>query len=127
MKVVDASAIVDALIGDDRGRRVASHLDDDLYAPCLMQIEVLQVIRRFVASSKIRPDVADAIIELFLEAPIEYLSSAAYGQQVWEWRHSLRPYDATYVALALDVGAPLLTTDLRLARAAEQHVPVIAI
>jgi len=36
-------------------------------------------------------------------------------------------YDATYVALAADLGATLVTSDLRLARAAAGLVPVIAV
>jgi predicted nucleic acid-binding protein len=37
----------------------------------------------------------------------------------WELRHNVSAYDAAYVALCLRHGLPLLTLDLRLARAAE--------
>jgi predicted nucleic acid-binding protein len=39
----------------------------------------------------------------------------------------MSPYDASYVALAEDLGAPLVTTDVRLARAAAGIVPVIVV
>jgi predicted nucleic acid-binding protein len=38
--------------------------------------------------------------------------------RVWELRANLTAYDAAYVALAEALGAPLLTRDRRLARAA---------
>ncbi|MEZ5239295.1 MAG: hypothetical protein R2716_10245 [Microthrixaceae bacterium] len=37
--------------------------------------------------------------------------------RVWELRANLTGYDATYVALAEALGAPLVTADGRLARA----------
>lgn len=37
--------------------------------------------------------------------------------RVWELRHNLTPYDASYVALAETLDVTLLTADGRLARA----------
>jgi predicted nucleic acid-binding protein len=36
---------------------------------------------------------------------------------VWELRDNIAPYDAGYVALAERLGAPLVTCDVKLARA----------
>ena len=39
--------------------------------------------------------------------------------QQWNLRHNVSAYDAAYVALSLRYGLPLVTLDLRLARAAQ--------
>jgi predicted nucleic acid-binding protein len=38
-------------------------------------------------------------------------------ERIWELRENVTPADAAYVALAEELGAPLLTTDARLTRA----------
>jgi len=45
--------------------------------------------------------------------------------RTWELRNRLSASDATYVALAEVIGAPLLTADARLARGAEGLVDII--
>ena len=44
--------------------------------------------------------------------------------RVWELRHNVGAYDATYVALAEALGASLLTGDGRLSRAPGVRCPV---
>jgi predicted nucleic acid-binding protein len=43
---------------------------------------------------------------------------------MWELRHNLTGYDATYVALAEALGCPLLTADGRLALAPTVRCPI---
>jgi predicted nucleic acid-binding protein len=38
-------------------------------------------------------------------------------ERIWELRHNLTPYDASYVALAERLGAALVTGDVRMAKA----------
>jgi predicted nucleic acid-binding protein len=42
-------------------------------------------------------------------------------------RHNLSAFDAAYVALAADLGCPLVTTDARLARAVSDHITVLVV
>ena len=44
-------------------------------------------------------------------------SHVAFLDRIWELKDNLTAYDATYVALAEALSAPLVTTDARLARA----------
>ncbi|GAB3385575.1 hypothetical protein GCM10027568_02840 [Humibacter soli] len=44
---------------------------------------------------------------------------------MWRLRDNITAYDASYVALAEALGAPLVTFDLRLARAAERWCDVV--
>ena len=40
----------------------------------------------------------------------------SYADRIWELRHNLTCYDAWYVALAEDLGCPLVTLDCRIGR-----------
>jgi predicted nucleic acid-binding protein len=119
--VVDASAVaaalvVDAGVGDRASARLAS--DQDQRAPALIDLEVLSMIRRWVAQGKLGLSQADQAILDVAGLPIERYPHVALLPRAWELRHNLTPYDASYVALAEALGAVLVTADGRLARAA---------
>lgn len=124
MKVVDASAMVDILVGSERSHMLLAALDDDVFAPDLLVSEVYSVLKRMASSHTISN--ADQLAVELRRAPVEYLHTWPYAERVWGWRHNISPYDASYVALAEDLGATLVTTDLRLAEAAKGFVPVIS-
>ncbi len=127
MKVIDASAFIDSVSHGERGPALGLHLEDDLFAPDLLVSEVLAFFRRKLQQGKLTQAEADDLVQRFRRAPIEYLHTWPYAEQIWQWRHTMTAYDATYVALAADLGATLVTSDLRLARAAAGLVPVIAV
>lgn len=127
MKVVDASALIDLLVGSDRRDALRPLLDDDLFAPDLIIAEVSHAVGRLQRSAAISGPAAEAAAVLLAQAPIEYLPIWPYATQIWTLRHNLSAYDAAYVAMAQDLGAPLVTTDLRLARAAAGLVAVISV
>ncbi len=127
MKVVDASAMIDMLTGGTRGDQLVSILDDDVFAPDLLVPEVLGFLRRMVSRQRLTDSEADDLAQVFNGAPVEYVHVWPYAGRVWDLRHNLSSYDACYVAVAEELRAPLVTTDLRLARAATEVVPVIAV
>ncbi len=127
MKIVDASAMIDVLTGSSRGDQLVSILDDDLFAPDLLIPEVLGFFRRMVSQKRLPAADAERLAQVFQSAPVEYVPAWPHTARLWELRHVLSPYDACYVAVAEDLGAPLVTTDLRLARAATGVVPVIVV
>jgi predicted nucleic acid-binding protein len=127
VKVIDASSLVDFLIGAPRVASLTHVLDDDLFAPDLLVPEVMRQLRRFVASGHLDRLVGDQQIAALRDLPIEYLHIWPYTRQMWGWRHNVSAYDACYVALAHDLQCPLLTSDRRLAAAAQGIVPVIVI
>lgn len=125
MKVVDASAMVDVLVASERAAQLLAVFDDDLFAPDLLVTEVYSVLRRLTTARTVRN--ADQLALELRQSPVEYLHTWPYAERMWGWRHTMSPYDASYVALAEDLGATLVTTDLRLASVAKGIVPVIAV
>ena len=125
MKVVDASAMVDVLVASERAAQLLAVFDDDLFAPDLLVTEVYSVLRRLTTARTLRN--ADQLALELRQSPVEYLHTWPYAERMWGWRHTMSPYDASYVALAEDLGATLVTTDLRLASVAKGIVPVIAV
>lgn len=127
MKVIDASAMIDLLSGTERANSVAALLGDDLFAPDLLVAEVLSFLRRMSNDKRMTDAAADALAEAIEQAPVEYVHTWMYAHRIWQLRHTMSSYDATYVALAEDLGSPLITTDLRLARAATGIVPILSV
>lgn len=126
MSVVDASAVVGALIlGDARGRRVRARLQSrSLMAPELLDIEVLSSIRGRWRGGALDLAGARAAVADLARLPIQRFSHALLLVRVWELRHNLSAYDASYAALAELMGQPLLTIDRRMARAPGLRCPV---
>ncbi|MFI9273850.1 type II toxin-antitoxin system VapC family toxin [Kitasatospora sp. NPDC052896] len=120
MIVVDASALVLALADQgERGdvARAALAADPDWAAPEHLLIEVMQSLRgRYLA----RENTAEQVAAVAAELPgivFHKVALAPLLGRVWELKDNLTPDDAAYVAVAEQLGAPLVTADLRLMRA----------
>lgn len=120
MIVLDASALVELLLGTRRGERIADRIDDpevSLHVPHLADVEVLQALRRYVREGELDRASAKAAIVDLRALDLERHAHEPLADRVWELRENLTAYDAVYVALAEALGARVLTCDARLARA----------
>lgn len=117
--VVDASAVVAALIGGgNEGAWAESQLaDDDLAAPHHMPVEVANILRRASLAGRLSADAAALAHADLLDLPIALVPYEASADRAWELRTNLSMYDAWYVALAEQIDAELVTLDRRLAAA----------
>lgn len=88
---------------------------------------VLALIRNDLRRPSRTDWLAAAAAAMLQKPPVEYLHTWPYAERTWSWRHNMSPYDATYVSVAEDLGATLITTDVRLAPAANGIVPVISV
>jgi predicted nucleic acid-binding protein len=125
--VVDASALLEALLRTSASEAVERRLLDDretLHAPHLLDIEVTQVIRRYTAMGELDEARGRAAIADLGDFPLRRYPHGFLLPRVWELRNNLTAYDAVYVALAEALDAPLLTRDRRLAGAAGHHARV---
>jgi predicted nucleic acid-binding protein len=118
--VVDASALLEFLLQTPLGTRVEARLfrdEDELHAPQLVDVELLQGLRRLVRTGEVSPVRADEAIldlvdlDLHRDAHVDLLGRA------WRLRDNITAYDAIYVALAEAIDARIVTCDNRLATA----------
>lgn len=98
-----------------------------LHAPELIDLEVANVLRKSVLRLERSAEHAGELLAAWTRNSVIRHSHAALLEAVWALRGSITPYDASYVALASSLGAPLLTADRRLAAAAAAHCDVIAL
>ena len=130
MKVIDASALVELLLGTPRGLLVADALVDEaesIHMPHLADVEVAHALRRLVAMKAVAErDASEAIADL-QDLDIDRHAHDPLLQRIWELRRNVSAYDAAYLALAEVLGATLLTGDRKLAKVAGQTVRVVVI
>jgi predicted nucleic acid-binding protein len=117
--VVDASVLVAALADDADGGDFARQRlrGERLFAPDLVDLEVLSVLRRQVGRGRMPLRRAALAIQDLAEIPIGRAAHRPLISRCWELRDALGAYDSAYVALAEMLGAPLVTADGRIARA----------
>lgn len=117
MIVVDASVVLEVLLQTERGRSQEDRLfgGEVLNAPHLLDLEVAQVLRRYVLGSGLEASRADAALRDFHDLRIERYAHHLFLGRIWELRANATAYDAAYLALAEALDAPLLTADRKLA------------
>lgn len=121
MIVVDASVVVEVLLGTAAGRAVEGRLFDRLaalQAPHLMDVEVAHVLRRYAAAGELTPARAAEAVEDLRDLPITRHEHTILLPRIWQLRHNATACDAAYLALAEALDATLVTRDAKLARAA---------
>jgi predicted nucleic acid-binding protein len=127
MIVIDASALVDWLLGTPRGPAVADHMRGPGFPHTLdfAHLEVLSAFRTGLSAGRLVAERAELAVDDLVATPLELHSAAPFASRVWELRGTHTPYDAAYVALAEALRAPLVTTDRRLARSKGHRATII--
>ncbi len=97
---------------------------ESLHAPHLLDVEVIQVLRRFAVAGAISAIRGSEAIEDLGALPLRRYPHEALLPRAWELRNNVTAYDAVYVALAEALDATLLTRDRKLAVAAGLNAQV---
>ena len=124
MFVVDASVVVHALIDDDGGDASDLIISGDTVAPFIVDLEVLNSLRKGVRIGMISEAIAREAFADFHTFPIQRYRHEMLLSRIWQLRQNITPYDAAYVALAEHLSVPLLTRDLRLYRSASHTATI---
>lgn len=124
IKVVDANVVAGVLT-----RLLREDLLDDveIAAPHLIDAEVLSTFRGLVLGRKFAEADGASAVEGFEALQVTRYPTDGLHARIWELRHNLTAYDASYVALAEALDAPLVTTDVRIREApgVRCHVEVV--
>jgi predicted nucleic acid-binding protein len=116
--VVDASALVDVLVGSSHATAVRSRLRDATWhAPAHLDAEILSALGRLERARLLSATDVDERLALLTSLPVQRRLLPSLVPGAWARRAALRLVDALYVELAEQLSAPLITTDRRLARA----------
>jgi predicted nucleic acid-binding protein len=119
MLVIDTSAVLAALAARSPDPELVRRLadDGDLHAPHLIDVEILQALRRLVRGGKLSEDRAADV-----RTDVAAMAITRYGHEplvdrAWALRHNLTACDAVFIALSEALEVPLVTCDTRLAAA----------
>jgi predicted nucleic acid-binding protein len=123
--VIDCSALFDSLVLSRSTRLTDAVAEGELHAPHLIDYEFLAALRRHVARGQLGASAATDKLESFRDFHVERHSIELLRPNIWNLRHDLTPYDASYVTLAQGLGVPLLTSDVRLASTARRYCDVM--
>lgn len=116
--ILDASVLVDILVGSDLAETARTRLrGTTLHVPAHFDTEVLAALGRLHRAGALTVTQVTAALKHLAQLPLTRHLLNGLVNGAWERRADLRLVDALYVELAESLDLPLLTTDLRLARA----------
>jgi predicted nucleic acid-binding protein len=125
--VLDASAAIDWLLQTSEGQRIENRIyshNESLHTPHILDLEVAQVLRRLTRENVISTQRASEAIQDLLDLRIVRYPHSVLLPRIWQLRHNLSAYDASYIVLAEKLDAPLITRDNRLS-SAPGHTAVV--
>ncbi len=119
MIVIDAGAFLEVLLASGAGEAVTARLRDAHgLAPSLLDAEVLHRLITLEKHGVLTGEEIDTGIDDLRDAPIERVEHRALLMAARRFAVATSGYDSLYLALAAQLEAPLITTDVRLSRTA---------
>lgn len=115
MIVIDASAMVEALVGASPSDELLDALTQQIHAPNLLDVEVTSVLRGLELGRVLPRDAALTGLRDYWSFAIVRHGLEPLTERIWSLRHQFTSYDSFYLALAEALDAPLLTCDRKLA------------
>ena len=116
--VLDASAMVDLLVGSSLAETIQARLrGSELHVPGHFDAEVLSALGRLHRAGELTARQAAYRVELVASSPIGRHLLAPLLKGAWRRRANLRLVDALYVELANQLNTPIITTNRDLAAA----------
>jgi predicted nucleic acid-binding protein len=128
--VADASAVLELLLNTIKAPDVQRHLlapNQEIHVPHLLDVEVMSVLRRYSRTASVPADRALSALHDYMDLPLTRYPHDILLPRIWELRHNLSAYDATYVALAELLQAPLVSCDRVFASASGHRARILVV
>lgn len=120
MIVIDASAALEVVLRTPAAAAVQAIVfapGASLHAPHIIDVEIAQVLRRYARARQLTEHRCAGALEDWGAFRLHRYAQDWMLSRIWELRANVTAYDASYLALAEALDAPLLTRDARLAAA----------
>jgi len=122
VKVIDASALAALLFAEPDAKKVIREMEDcELVAPLLLPFELANVCLTKQRRHQTQREQLLANFLLFERMAIRYVEIQLVQALTLAEERKLTVYDASYLLLSLQLGAPLVTLDKQLAKAARKN------
>ncbi|GJL56705.1 MAG: hypothetical protein NPIRA02_38370 [Nitrospirales bacterium] len=122
VKVIDASALAAILFAEPEAQKVICEIEQcELAAPLLLPFELANVC---LTKQRRHPSQHENLLANFLlleHMAIQYIEINMVHALLMAGERNLTVYDASYLLLSLELVAPLVTLDKRLANAVHRH------
>jgi predicted nucleic acid-binding protein len=126
--VADASALLELLLNTPAAPEIRRRLfaeGETIHAPHLIDLEILQALRRYARTAEMGSLRADQARRVYADIGLRRYPHRIFSQRIWELRHNFAAYDAAYIALAEALDAPLLTRDRALASGSGHRAKIL--
>lgn len=127
MIVLDASVVVELLTSGalaDTIRKKFAGSGAVFLVPHLMDVEVMNALRRLVAAQRIDSHRSQQLLAGLSTLPAERYPHTPLIGRIWELRNNFTAYDAVYIALAEATNSVLCTCDEKLRQGHRARVVV---
>ena len=127
MIVLDASAAIDWLLRTSAGITIDQRIysrSESVHVPHVLDLEVAQVLRRFVREGSLSSGRADEALQDLMLARFTRYPHLQLLPRIWQLRHNLTAYDGAYISLAELLNVPLITRDRRMSSASGHHAQI---
>ena len=122
--VVDASVAVELVLktrlGVDIDRLIQNY---ELFAPDLIELEVLSALRNFVLRGELSDGAALSAIGELETMDVERIRYEGLSKLIWRYHRNVTIYDAAYLAVAEDRNLGILTADSKTISGAGHRCP----
>jgi predicted nucleic acid-binding protein len=128
MLVIDASAFASWAFPDEGGDKVSQSLirimteEETATSSALFPLEALHAANQALTRGRFTPSAHQHVLRLLSRLPVSLAPMRVSPLEYWSWAQSLQltAYDASYLKVAVDLRAPLVTMDRGLRRACLQ-------
>ncbi len=128
MIVLDASAAVSVILNLGTSapgiRRRLDEVDGEFHVPHLFEVEVFSTLRRHNLRGLLSEERSRVALDRLLSMRLVRYPHTSFIERIWELKDNVTAYDASYIALAETLDAPLITTDGPLARSSGHRASI---